>query len=301
MCIRDRERYDHALASLAEVRKLTLTPEEEPPALLLEASAQAGADSVDTAIATYRDVVGRFSRGEFAAEAYYRLGQIYEGMDSLATAIQDYQGVSRAYANSDFAPEALRRANNLTQLMRLQEAADDDSPEAMALRTFSMAELQLFQFEDLDKALAAYQEILDKYPDTEFAPKAAYAVGYIYGVLRSDSTHARDAYRVLMTRYPDSQQAAYANRFMSPGAAIPDSLRSATAAADSLWMSPRSAPADSLTFPTVDTVKMPPARTAPPDTTRTPPAGKAPPDTAETPPASKTPPDTTKSTDPEDE
>lgn len=209
------QRYADALATLDLVDARVLTPEDEAPMLLVRAKAQAGTDSVDAAIATYTEVTDRFSRGEFAAEAHYRLGQIYEDMDSLQTARQQYESVAQAYANSEYARDAIRRGNNLSQLMKLQAAADDDSPEAMALREFSIAELQLFQFNDTQKALASYQRILTEFPDTEFAPKAAYAVGYIYGVVMVDSVRAWESYRYLLDRYPGTQQAAYADQIVA--------------------------------------------------------------------------------------
>ncbi len=217
------ERYGDAIVTLKSVRELTLTPDQEPSAMLLAAEALAGADSLDGAIKTYEDITGRFSRGEYAAEAHYRLATIYEDMDSVETAKGHYEGVSRAYANSEHSREAVRRASNLSKLMRLSQAADDESPEALAMRQFSMAELQLLQFENTESALELYEEILAEYPDTEFAPRAAYAVGYIYGVVLGDSTRALESFRLLMTRYRDTQQAVYADQFITPlGLAVPD-------------------------------------------------------------------------------
>lgn len=239
--------YDQTLATIDLVDDLVLTPQEEPPMLLLKAQALAGADSLSGAIKTYSDVAARFSRGEFAADAHYELGKIFEAQDSLETAKNHYEAVAQAYANSEHAREAIRRGNNLSQLLKLEAAAADDSPEAQALRTFSMAELQFFQFENTDKAVASYQKILDDFPESELAPKAAYALGYIYATVLDDSTKARQMLRLLVERYPDSQQAKYADRVtvaggpgVTPGSSLQSSVPASTTSSSS---------ADSISVP----------------------------------------------------
>jgi TolA-binding protein len=199
--------YAEALAVVARLEELVLKPQEKPPVRLLQARAQMGAGDRDGAIATYARVIKQFTRGEHVSEAGFRLGEIYEEMDSLAVAKTYFEGVPAAYAHSPFARDAIKRAGNIDKLLRLQEAAD--SPEAQALRLFSMAELQMFQFENPDKALEAYQQLLDTYPESEYAPRAAYAVGYIHAVVRQDTLAARAACDLLQSRYPETQQAAY--------------------------------------------------------------------------------------------
>ena len=201
--------YAEALAVVARLEELVLKPQEKPPVLLLRARAQMGAGDRDGAVATYAQVIKQFTRGEHVSEAGFRLGEVYEGMDSLAVAKTYFEGVPAAYAHSPFASEAIKRAGNIDKLLRLQEAEAADSPEAQALRLFSTAELQMFQFEHPEKALEAYQKLLDTYPESEYAPRAAYAVGYIHAVVRRDTLAARAACDLLQSRYPDTQQAAY--------------------------------------------------------------------------------------------
>lgn len=225
------KQYAEALSTLDQVRTLTLDTDQRPQMLLLRAKAFTGVDSTDSAVKTYRVVTRHYSHGEFAAEAFYRLGHIFEGMDSLEAAKNNYEAVARAYSNSEFAEDAIKRSNNIGRLLKLEEAQSENSPEAKALRAFAMGELQLFQMEDPKKALASYQEVLDDYPDADLAPKAAYAVGYIYGVVLGDTTNARRMVDLLRQRYPKSQQAAYADQFMTAGTKAPPAL---LAPADSL-------------------------------------------------------------------
>jgi len=258
----ETENFSAALAVVERLRTLVLAPPQKAPVLLLAARAQMGAGDRDEAIAMYKRVAREYARGEFAAEAGFLLGEIYEEMDSLETARGYFQGVPNDYPPSPRAPEAIRRAGSIDKLLKLQDA--EDSPEAQALRLFSTAELQMFQFKNPEKALVHYQELLDKYPESEYAPRAAYAVGYIYAAVRGDTTSARVALAVLQDRYPDTQQAAYAYlllggsgpavRWTPPSPAAQDSL----AAQDTLMVR---AVGDTLAVPAArDTLAMPAAR-----------------------------------------
>ena len=48
------------------------------------------------------------------------------------------------------------------------------------------------------------------YPNDELAPRAAYAIGYIYDEYMDDKQEALRAYRRVVREYPDSQQAEFA-------------------------------------------------------------------------------------------
>lgn len=205
--------YDNGLETLRKIRKIPPGADNEPKMILLRARALAGIDSTQRAINNYNTVTKRFARGIFAAEAYYRLGELYEGMDSLQTAQKNYQEVPRAYSGSPFAEDAIKRGSDIGRVLRLQQTSGDDSPEAIAMRTFSMAEIQLFQFNNAGKAIPNYEKIATDYPDSEYAPRSVYALGYIYGVVQGDSAKAREWYDVLIAKYPDSEQTQFAYAF----------------------------------------------------------------------------------------
>ncbi len=199
-----------ALAAAGRLRGLELTSAQRPPAELLRARAYEALDSTATAMTVYASVARRFSRGAAGAEAHYRLGRLYEAQDSLAAARHEYEQVSRAYARSPFATDAVRRAGNIARLLRLADAKDDTSPEALALRAFTLAELQLTQFEHPEQAIEGYRTVLESYPRSDLAPRAAYAIAWIYRRVLDDSVRAAAALDTLVARYPDSQQARYA-------------------------------------------------------------------------------------------
>jgi TolA-binding protein len=213
-------RNREALATLDRMRELQIPLDREAPMQLLRGRALAGSDSTRRAISVYKQVSTRNARGPYGAEADFRLGVLYESIDSLKTAQACYQRVPSGYSQSEFADDAIKRAGDIGRMLRLQAAAGD-SPEAVALRTFSMAELQLLQFNSTEKAIPAYEKIVNDYPQSEFAPKSAYALGYIYGVVLHDSLQAKQWYEVLRTRYPDSQQTQLAYTFYKGAPAPP--------------------------------------------------------------------------------
>ena len=55
---------------------------------------------------------------------------------------------------------------------------------------------------------------MNDYPDSPVAPKAAYAIGYIYEEVLPDRQKAERAYLRLLRDYPYSQQAEYARAFL---------------------------------------------------------------------------------------
>jgi len=257
--------FADAMVTLDKLRTLQLTPDREAPMLLLRGRAFAGADSTERAIRVYQGVSTRFARGQFGAEADYRLGTIYERLDSLQTAQTYYQRVASGYSQSEFADDAIKRAGDIGRMLRLQAAAGDDSPEAVALRTFSMAELQFTQFKSTDKAIPAYEKIVNEFPDSEFAPKSAYALGYIYGVVLQDSVKAKEWYEVLRTRYADSQQSLLAYTFYR-GAPIPPMSELMKYSGTNKAGTPPPVPEPARTV--VDTTRALPPAHVPADTTR---------------------------------
>ncbi len=218
-------RYAEALDLLAQADALVLdkNPEDKAASLLMAAESYEGLDSLSRAVDTYKNVTARFGKSKYSAEAQYRIGLIYQvKLDSLEAAKTCYDQVPRQYAGSEYASDAIKRSSNISTLLKLRESVDEENPDAKALRQFSLAEVELFQFEDAAKARTEYQKLLAEFPQSEYAPKAAYAIGYIYGVLLGDSLKAWESYKFLIDNYPDSQQAAYVRRFLLHAA--PDSL-----------------------------------------------------------------------------
>ncbi|MFQ5512204.1 MAG: tetratricopeptide repeat protein [Candidatus Krumholzibacteriia bacterium] len=208
-------RYKAALRTFRQLEKYDVDDLALASQLVFKAQALSGVDSLPAAIAMFETVTARYKRSIFSAEASYRLGVLYqEKLDSLDVAKARFDQVPRQYSKSPYAEEAIRRSVSITKLQKLKASLDKGEGEDKAGVQFDLAEVQLFQFADHEKALVDYQVILDQYPQSEYAPKAAYAIAYIYDSLLEDEEKARAAYLLVVTRYPDSQQAEFARRYL---------------------------------------------------------------------------------------
>jgi TolA-binding protein len=227
-------RYPAALRTFTRLERFVVRDTEQASQMLYKGQALVGLDSVAAGIEVFESVLITYPRSMFSAEAAYRLGATYqEKLDSLEVAKAKFDQVPRQYSKSPYAPEAIRRSVSITKLQKLRESLGTEEGEDKASVQFDMSEVQLFQFSDYEKALEGYKVILDQYPNSEVAPKAAYAVAYIYETLLKEPAKARAAYLVVVQRYPESQQAVYARRYLGleieqDKPAAPDSLDSAS-------------------------------------------------------------------------
>jgi TolA-binding protein len=203
-------RPNDALTALKALDKLSVTDIERADAMLLKGKAHVGVGEIPEAIESYKNVAARFPKSKFSAEAHYHMGALFQEMDSLEVAKTHFESVTKSYPGSDYANQAIKNSSNISQLIKLRQSEGEESPEAKSLRLFSLAEVQLFQFEDPDKAIESYRLLLVEFPESEYAPKAAYALGYVYGEIKGDSVSAREAMMTLIRDYPDTQQAAQA-------------------------------------------------------------------------------------------
>ena len=196
---------------LEELDNFVIDPTIKAENELVRGRAYAGLEDVPEAIDAYTGVTTSYPRSKFSAEAFFRMGVIYqEKLDSLEVAQQKFDNVPRQYASSEFAEDAVARSVSISKLLRLQASIEAGEGENNAAVQFDLAEIELFQFKNYTKALAGYRRVLDEFPESDLAPKAAYAIAFIYDTHLDDPTRAREAYQAVVDRYPESQQAEFA-------------------------------------------------------------------------------------------
>jgi TolA-binding protein len=206
--------YNEALKVIRRLRGFLLDDETMAAQMLLEGESYKGIDALPKAIDAYESVAARYPRSKYSAEAYYCLGEIYQtDLDSLDVAKEKFDQVPRQYANSPFAEDAVRRSVSITKLKRLQASLGTSGEQDQASVKFELAETELFQFNNTEKALAGYESVLAEFPNSDVAPKAAYAIAYIYEKVLDDKPKAKLAYRRLLRDYPSSQQAEFARKY----------------------------------------------------------------------------------------
>jgi TolA-binding protein len=271
--------FQKAIVVLRSLDEFVLDLTERATNMLVMARAYAGLDSLDAAINTYREIGVSYPRSMYSAEAHYRLGEIYQDrLDSLDVARQEFDEVPQHFAQSEFAEDAISRSAAISKLVRLRESLAAGVQGDQQVTQFDLAEIELFQFKNYTKALEGYQKLLAEYPDGDYAPRAAYAIAYIYEVHLQDAEKARAAYEHVVSRYPHTQQARYAGAVlgieMEP---IPaDSTATASAFVDTTRMKPVPADSTSKKSAPADTARTKPVpadstskKSAPADTART--------------------------------
>ena len=182
---------------------------EKPAVMLGRAASYVCLDSLDTAIKVYRGVTGSYPRSNYSAEAYFQLGVIYhEKLDSLPQAQEAYSKVSNESASSEFAAVSIQRSSSLKRLLELQNSSgENEGEEGQAEKRFLAAEIQLTKLGETDLALGNYKAVIDSFPETSYAPPAAYAIGWIYRSDKGDTASAVNAFSDLIRKYPVSPQA----------------------------------------------------------------------------------------------
>ena len=165
------------------------------------------------AIERYEDIVRQNEKTPEAAWAYYRLGQIFmEELTDLEKA-KDYFDKSKSESPTSEAAQlaSLRRS----QIQKLEDyrlkAASPDSIQ-LGEAYFSLGELYLLDLDRPDSALVYYQKVLEKNPDSKYAPRSHYAAAWITENSLGDSLTGRRLYEQLIERYPYSESANTARR-----------------------------------------------------------------------------------------
>ena len=153
---------------------------------------------IDSAEQQYHKILDMFPESEYSARALYNLAYIRSDIDGDTSGAHLYlhQIVDR-YSESQVYQAALKTlgekstVHKSSNLMMLFQEAEDD----------------LWQKNQPEKALRIYKRILIEYPNSSLIPKAMYALGWIYESRLGDSDQAIAAYDSLLNQYPDSEYA----------------------------------------------------------------------------------------------
>jgi TolA-binding protein len=198
-----------ALTLFDELIARATVAKDFPPLLLGRAASYACMDSLARVLAVYDEIVKKYPKSASSAEAFYWKGIIYhERLDSLRLAQEAFGKVAGEYANSEFAAVSLEKGSSMRRLLELQKSAGKgQSSDQAAEKRFMAAEIQLTRLGDIPLALTGYTAVLDSFPLTSIAPKAAYAIAWIHQYKLKENDKAIERYRALVERYPRSYQA----------------------------------------------------------------------------------------------
>ena len=208
MELREHEKADSLLGELESVADFF---QRRGEVMLLMAEIRERENELDRAIPLLENVASEFPNTPEAAEALYRIGiirQVRQG-DSEA-ALEAFQSASEQAGGSVYGGMAQERRRALEEILSVRESlesAEGDSTAAEA--RFRLAENQLLLLGDSRAALDEYRGLLEEFPDSPWAPRAAYALCYIYRYEMADTLAALGAADRLMEDYPESEPVAW--------------------------------------------------------------------------------------------
>jgi len=200
----------------------------------------------DSALSAYRSVIEHFPEANYAPHSAYAISWIWDKVkgDSLQ-AEKAYERILRDYPQTPYAQKA-------REWLGLPPVEDKDPAEELFMR----GESHLLQG-DVDSALTYYGRTANDYPQSRFAPKAIYAMGWIYENREDSLRLAKETYRGLIDEYPQSEYTLLAmerlgERASEPTSASPDTSEQVSpevAAANSLPFAPSPLKVGELVFP----------------------------------------------------
>jgi outer membrane protein assembly factor BamD len=195
--------------------------------------------NTDAALGAYRALVKRYGLSVLAPKAQRKVGLLYERSGQWERAFDAYDTYLSKYPRGDdfdqvvesmFKISKLFLEGEKKRLMGVPIAASMDRAREMAeaivkRAPFSKwAPLAQFNIGQADEkqgkypeAIAAYQQVVSKYPNDPVADDALYQVGFVRlrehregSYDRASAAKAREAFEDFIARYPDSEKVAQA-------------------------------------------------------------------------------------------
>lgn len=184
--------------------------------------------NIKRAITSYRTLVREYPLARSASAAQFRLGELYDSLGNSKRAFDSYQKLLENYPQSrefDRAVDAqVAIADALMDRRRYEQAAEmytsivANAPYARFTPSVQFKLGQAYENDKkYDKAIAAYQTILDRYPESSVAADALYQIGYVQFTEAdgrsqdlSAAIDAKNTFEEFLFAFPKSEKAAQA-------------------------------------------------------------------------------------------
>lgn len=196
--------------------------------LLQEARDFEEAGNYNRAVTIYRDLVKRYPVSASAPTAQFRLAELIDQSGNPNRAFEAYQKLVEGYPQSREFERAvaaqLAIADDFMQRRRYERAGEMFTAILAAAPFAKFAPAAQFKLgqslesrNEYDKAIAAYQVILDRYASSDYADDALYQIGFVQlseAMSRSQdlsaAIDAKNTFEEFLMEYPDSEKAAQA-------------------------------------------------------------------------------------------
>ena len=153
----------------------------------------------DSALKHYQVASNRFPESDYGAKSAFAIAWVTDMiLNDPLSAQEAYLKVIETFPNTPY-DKAARQA--------LGEKPTEGQDISLARSQFEQAEHMFLQGGQTDSLIAAYQNIIDRYPDSPFAPKAGFAIAWILEYIKSDPREAEEAYHEILDTYPNTDLA----------------------------------------------------------------------------------------------
>ncbi|MEN8192113.1 MAG: tetratricopeptide repeat protein [Bacteroidota bacterium] len=153
-------------------------------------------DVPDSAFYYYTNVLENYSNTDFQAKTMYALGSYYLTLDEKEKADSLFREVYDNYKEDSIAKAAAVRLGIDAAIL------DKDPAKKKYLDGESNLEKENY-FDAIDQFFSIYEE----FPQSQYAPKSLYTIGWIYENKLLDNGFAADYYDTLQTHYPKTEYA----------------------------------------------------------------------------------------------
>jgi len=189
--------------------------------------------------ASYRMVVRRFPRADMAPAALFNSARMYEKQGKLEKAFHDYQTIVERYPRSEHFEPALeaeytiakayldgRRVDvygvpTIPSMAKAEEMFKKIVTNGPFSKIAPLAQYGIGQALEksgsITSSVTAYQQVVDRYPNSEVAADAMYQIGYVYlqasratGYDETAAVRAQEAFEDFLVKYPNSHKAPQA-------------------------------------------------------------------------------------------
>ncbi len=163
-------------------------------------------DIPDSALQEYQRLIVNFPENPNVPKALYTMAYIYQNdFGDTVRADSLYRRIVQDFPKTQFAKEARR-------ILKLPPI-EDVNLEAENL--FLKAERLNFDEKKPDEAIQVYEKVWEKYPKSPYAPKALYAIAWIYANELNRGQEALKSYQLLADKFPKTPFGTEAKKLIS--------------------------------------------------------------------------------------
>ncbi|MFH1336406.1 MAG: TonB family protein, partial [Candidatus Zixiibacteriota bacterium] len=156
-------------------------------------------DQPDSALDEYLALTEKFPQSEYAPKSLYAAAWIWENVKKdSAEAEKLYRRILSEYPQSEYKKAALEFLN------AQPDSSDTLDPESM----YQEAEKSLFEENDVYSAISLYNSIMENFPQSAYAVKCLFAKAWIYeNFFQPEDSTAILAYQEVIDKYPETKYA----------------------------------------------------------------------------------------------